>query len=126
MSTYDAIYQVVRQIPYGKVATYGQVAELANLYGRARLVGYALFRVQSTDIPWHRVINAKGEISYSSFRDGADHLQRSLLEQEGIQFSPSGKINLNEHRWRPDPHAILASLHENEDDPTQAPSQSTD
>jgi methylated-DNA-protein-cysteine methyltransferase related protein len=71
MSSYDRIYEVVRQIPLGQVATYGQVAELANLLGRARLVGYALFRVDlRSDIPWHRVINAKGEISESPFRQG--------------------------------------------------------
>ncbi|MBE9177604.1 MGMT family protein [Oculatella sp. LEGE 06141] len=121
MSTYDAIYTVVRQIPYGQVATYGQVAELANLYGQARLVGYALFRVQSTDIPWHRVINAKGEISYSSFRDGGDDLQRSLLEEEGIRFSSTGRIDLNEHRWRPDPCAVLTSLQAEDSCSTQTP-----
>ncbi len=66
MSTYDQIYAVVRQIPEGQVATYGQVAELAGLGGKARLVGYALYRVdmRSSDIPWHRVINAKGKISH--------------------------------------------------------------
>ncbi len=66
MFTYDQIYAVVRQIPEGQVATYGQVAELAGLGGKARLVGYALYRVdmRSSDIPWHRVINVKGEISH--------------------------------------------------------------
>ena len=66
MSTYDQIYAVVRQIPEGQVATYGQVAELAGLGGKARLVGYALYRVdmRSSDIPWHWVINAKGKISH--------------------------------------------------------------
>ncbi|MBD3881529.1 methylated-DNA--[protein]-cysteine S-methyltransferase [Phormidium tenue FACHB-886] len=101
MSAYDAIYKIVRQIPYGKVATYGQVAELANLPGQARLVGYALYQIhaQIEDVPWHRVINAKGEISYSPFRQGADDLQRSLLEQEGIQFNASGKISFKDYRW---------------------------
>jgi methylated-DNA-protein-cysteine methyltransferase related protein len=101
MSTYDAIYAIVRQIPSGYVATYGQVAELANLPGQARLVGYALFQIhlQSTDIPWHRVVNAKGEISHSPFRQGTDYLQRSLLEQEGVCFNAAGKINLKDYRW---------------------------
>ena len=103
MLTYDRIYNIVRQIPYGKVATYGQVAELAGLSGRARLVGYALYRVdmKHDDIPWHRVINAKGEVSYSQVRHGADYLQRSLLEDEGIEFNPAGKIRLSQYRWRP-------------------------
>jgi methylated-DNA-protein-cysteine methyltransferase related protein len=102
MSSYTAIYDVVRQIPYGKVATYGQVAELASLPRRARLVGYALFRVElNSDVPWHRVINAKGEISESPFRQGGDYLQRSLLEAEGVAFSAEGKINLRQYQWFP-------------------------
>lgn len=107
MSAYNVIYEIVRQIPQGKVATYGQVADLSNLYGKARLVGYALYRVdKNSDIPWHRVINAKGEISYSSLRHGADYLQRSLLEQEGIKFSPAGKVNLKEYLWHPPAEAF--------------------
>lgn len=102
MSAYDVIYAIVQQIPVGKVATYGQIAELANMPGQARLVGYALYRVTPDQaVPWHRVINAKGEISESPFRHGDDHLQRALLEQEGIQFSSAGKISLQEYRWQP-------------------------
>jgi methylated-DNA-protein-cysteine methyltransferase-like protein len=102
MSSYHQIYEVVRQIPYGQVATYGQVAELANLPGRARLVGYALFRVEpDADIPWHRVINAKGQVSESPVRYGSDHLQRSLLEAEGVQFNPKGTIDLRRYLWLP-------------------------
>ena len=100
---YSQIYDIVRQIPWGQVATYGQIAELANLAGKARLVGYALYQVdtQESEIPWHRVINAKGEISHSPLRRGSDYWQRSLLEQEGIQFSPDGKINLRDYQWCP-------------------------
>ncbi|KKD37986.1 MAG: MGMT family protein [Limnoraphis robusta] len=103
MSTYDKIYDIVRQIPVGKVATYGQVAELANLAGKARLVGYALYRVeiQSSDIPWHRVINAKGEISHSTLRQGTDYLQKTRLEDEGIIFTSEGKIKLGQYQWKP-------------------------
>ncbi|MBD2042631.1 MGMT family protein [Microcoleus sp. FACHB-672] len=104
MSTYDNIYDIVRKIPHGRVATYGQVADLAELYGKARLVGYALYRVdmRSSDIPWHRVINAKGEISQSPLRYGTDCLQQTLLEEEGIKFSAEGKVNLREYLWRPE------------------------
>ena len=67
MSCYPKIYEVVKLIPYGTVATYGQVAELAGLIGKPRVVGYALYRVTAdAEIPWHRVINAKGEVSRSS------------------------------------------------------------
>ena len=102
MSCYPRIYDVVKQIPVGKVATYGQVAELAGLIGKPRVVGYALYRVVTdTDIPWHRVINAKGEVSRSALRDGNDDLQQLLLEEEGITFV-RGKIDLRQYRWRPD------------------------
>ncbi|MEL6927770.1 MAG: MGMT family protein [Cyanobacteria bacterium J06600_6] len=102
MSNYDRIYTTVRQIPFGHVATYGQIADLAGLYGKARLVGYALFRVQiADDIPWHRVINAKGEISYSFKRQGGDYLQKVLLEEEGVEFKPNGKIDLSKYLWQP-------------------------
>ncbi len=101
MSQYDRIYAIVKQIPPGKVATYGQIADLAGLYGKARLVGYALFRVDiNKDIPWHRVINAKGEISYSFQRQGGDYFQKVLLEEEGIIFDNNGKIDLNKYRWQ--------------------------
>lgn len=104
MSTYDLIYKTVRQIPAGKVATYGQIADLAGLYGKARLVGYAMFQVDTTvdDIPWHRVINAKGEISYSNLREGGDYLQKQLLEEEGVEFDSAGKVNLSRYRWKSD------------------------
>lgn len=107
-NSYDRIYAVVRQIPPGKVATYGQVAELAGLIGKPRVVGYALYKVAPEDkIPWQRVINAKGEISTSAFRDGSDDLQRVLLEDEGIEFE-GNKINLSKYRWQPPPEMVEA------------------
>lgn len=108
MSAYEVIYAVVRQIPYGQVATYGQVAALANMPGQARLVGYALYRVApQSEIPWHRVVNAKGTVSESVFRQGSDYLQRSLLEQEGIQFDTSGKMRLSDYLWQPLPTTAI-------------------
>lgn len=99
---YDAIYAIVRQIPPGQVATYGQIAELLGLPGRARVVGYALFRVPlDSDIPWQRVVNAKGMISTSPLRQGGDDLQRLLLEQEGIPFDAQGRLSLAHYRWHP-------------------------
>jgi methylated-DNA-protein-cysteine methyltransferase-like protein len=101
MSSYQRIYEIVRQIPYGQVATYGQVAELAGLIGKPRVVGYALYRVTAEmAIPWHRVVNAKGEISTSAFRDGTDDLQRVLLEAEGVIFVQE-KIDFTQYLWRP-------------------------
>ncbi|WP_017712435.1 MGMT family protein [Prochlorothrix hollandica] len=99
----------MRQIPLGRVATYGQVATLAQLPGRARLVGYALFRVAlpQDDIPWHRVINAQGQISQSPHRRGSDFMQRQLLEEEGIVFGDRDKISLQRYGWQPQ---ILESI----------------
>ena len=94
-NSYDLIYAVVRQIPVGKVAPYGQVADLAGIIGKPRVVGYALYKV------------AKGEISTSAFRDGSDDLQRVLLEDEGIEFE-GNKINLSKYRWQPPPEMIDA------------------
>ncbi len=97
------IYEVVRRIPVGQVATYGQVARLAGVRGHARQVGYALHDLpEGSDVPWHRVINARGEISLRS-SSGADHEQRRLLEEEGIDFGSGGRIELSRHRWRAHP-----------------------
>ncbi len=98
---YQQIFAVVGQIPMGRVATYGQVARWAGYPGYARQVGYALYRLldQQTDVPWHRVVNAKGEISYSPLRYGSDDRQRVLLEREGVEFNPQNQIDLNRFGW---------------------------
>lgn len=101
VSSYRAIYAVVSQIPKGKVATYGQVALLAGLPGRARLVGYALSALNDPSVPWHRVVNAKGEISRRSGGSEADEVQRLRLEAEGVIFDSHGRIPLERFRWRP-------------------------
>ncbi len=98
MNQYEQIYAVVRQIPAGKVATYGQVAELAGLPGHARQVGYALHALHSDEIPWHRVINAAGRISLSPLKGGAE-IQRRLLLAEGVEVSAKGQIALTRYRW---------------------------
>lgn len=98
------IYEVVREIPRGRVATYGQVALLAGLPGHARLAGYAMFNLPTElvdAVPWHRVINAQGRISYSESRRGNDHRQRELLEAEGVAFDSRGRINLQIYGWKP-------------------------
>jgi methylated-DNA-protein-cysteine methyltransferase related protein len=99
--SYAAIYQVVRRIPRGRVATYGQVAELAGLSGHARQVGYALHALPaSTTVPWHRVVNASGGISLRT-SPGAELTQRILLEREGVRFDARGRLSLARVRWRP-------------------------
>jgi methylated-DNA-protein-cysteine methyltransferase related protein len=96
----EAICAVIRTIPKGWVATYGQVAAKAGLPRRARLVGHVLQQLDpAIDIPWHRVVNAKGSVSYSPSRNGGDALQRRLLEKEGIEFDANDRFNLERFRW---------------------------
>ncbi len=98
--TYARIYDVVRRIPRGRVATYGQIAELAELAGHARQVGYALSVLSDDDVPWHRVVNAQGRISPRA-EAGYDLLQRELLEDEGVEFDADDRIALERFRWQP-------------------------
>ena len=99
--SYARIHAVVRRIPRGRVATYGQVAELAGLPGAARQVGYALHALgPESGVPWQRVINARGAVSPRS-APGFDLTQRRLLEKEGIAFGPDGRVDLERHGWRP-------------------------
>ena len=94
------IYAAVRRIPRGRVATYGDVAEMAGLDGHARQVGYALHDLDSDGgVPWHRVINARGEISERSSGDSHE-LQRLLLEEEGVEFDLRGRVDLKRFRWK--------------------------
>jgi methylated-DNA-protein-cysteine methyltransferase-like protein len=100
-NSYQRIYTVVRRIPEGRVATYGQVASLAGLAGHARQVGYALHALpKGTAIPWHRVVNAGGGISLRSM-PGGELVQRGLLEREGIRLDARGRVPLARVRWRP-------------------------
>jgi methylated-DNA-protein-cysteine methyltransferase-like protein len=102
------IWSVVRRIPRGKVATYGQIAELAGIEGHARQVGYALNALpEGSPVPWHRVVNSFGEISARS-ADDSHELQRMLLEAEGVEFDVRGRLDLRRFRW--DASRSLASL----------------
>jgi methylated-DNA-protein-cysteine methyltransferase related protein len=93
------ILEVVRSIPRGRVATYGQVAELAGLPRQPRLVGYALASLgASTSVPWHRVVGARGLIS---LRGDAGVVQRLRLAAEGVEVNDVGKLDLVRYRWAP-------------------------
>tara|TARA_Y100000589_G_scaffold214399_1_gene202272 strand:- start:67 stop:399 length:333 start_codon:yes stop_codon:yes gene_type:complete len=99
---YKKVYLTVSRIPYGKVATYRQIAELNFKYGGARQVGWALKRLKLPSIvPWHRVINSKGEITMSVSRNGTDWMQKELLINEGIKFNSKMKINIKQYLWKP-------------------------
>lgn len=94
---YSNIYKVVREIPHGRVATYGQVAAIVGS-GSARTVGYAMAALKLDDVPWQRVINSQGRISERS--DGSkDPQQRQLLVQEGVLFDGLGRVDLDQMGW---------------------------
>jgi methylated-DNA-protein-cysteine methyltransferase-like protein len=104
--TRSRIYAVVARIPRGRIATYGQVALLAGLPGQARQVGYALAALPAGNpgrVPWHRVVNAKGEVSprRGEGSRAAEGLQRLRLEREGVRFDAAGRMRLAVYRWRP-------------------------
>lgn len=100
MNGYLRIYTVVRRIPKGRVATYGQIAMLAGLAGHARQVGYALHALPAhTRVPWHRVINARGEVSPRA--NGERLTQQMLLEDEGVEFDARGRLKLTRFQWKP-------------------------
>jgi methylated-DNA-protein-cysteine methyltransferase-like protein len=98
MSYYDDVYEIVRQIPPGRVSTYGRIAAMVAVPRGARGVGFALHALPpelSRSVPWWRVINAAGRIS----NEYNAELQRALLEAEGVVFNESGYVNLKRFLW---------------------------
>lgn len=98
-SFFEQVYRVVRRIPPGQVATYGQIARILGAPRAARTVGWALHDVPSgSDVPWQRVVNSRGAISLES-RGMGGAVQRALLEEEGVRFDPDGRIDLAAYGW---------------------------
>ena len=98
---FSRLLAVVRRIPRGRVASYGQVATLAGLPRYARHVGYALYALpEGAPLPWHRVVNARGAISLRGF-GGAAETQAIRLAGEGIEFDARGRVKLERFGWRP-------------------------
>ena len=96
------VWRAVAQIPPGRLATYGQIAELIGAYGCARQVGWALRRLPlPSEVPWQRVVNAQGRISLSLSREGSDWMQRDMLIAEGIPVDAEGRLPLAQYRWSP-------------------------
>ncbi len=99
MTVFEKIYEIVKLIPKGKVATYGQIALLAGNPRWARVVGYALHvNPQPIIIPCHRVVNKSGKLA-GAFAFGGYQAQRALLEQEGVIFEPDGSVDLKKYLW---------------------------
>jgi methylated-DNA-protein-cysteine methyltransferase-like protein len=98
-SFFEQVYQAVRHIPPGKVATYGQIARLLGKPRAARTVGWALHSLPGgSDVPWQRVVNAKGTISLDA-RGPGGAIQRVLLEAEGVTFDDQDRIDLQIYGW---------------------------
>ena len=97
-AVYERVRAVVRRIPYGQVASYGQIAQIAGGC-TARMVGFCLASLPAgSDVPWQRVINSQGRISPRGGGPGA-LLQRELLLEEGVEFSPAGRISFRRFGW---------------------------
>jgi methylated-DNA-protein-cysteine methyltransferase-like protein len=120
------VYEVVKQVPRGKVASYGQIAEIVGAGCDARMVGYAMAGTpEGNDIPWQRIVNREGKISLPG-KGGV--IQRMRLEAEGIVFDARGRIDLKRFGWRgPDPawateHGYHVKPHEEESPEPEQPS----
>ena len=100
---WSLFYRVIERIPEGRVATYGQIAALAGRPRNARQVGYALASLpDDSNVPWQRVVNAKGEVSLRAAADlGRSGFQRHLLEEEGVLFDLDGRIDFARFLWWP-------------------------
>ncbi|ENX58653.1 MULTISPECIES: MGMT family protein [Acinetobacter] len=95
------ILEVIALIPFGKVASYGQIAKLAGLPKHPRLVGYVLKHLdKDSEIPWYRVINSQGKISVTRINEKGENVQQSLLEAEGV-YLLNGKVSLKVFGWQP-------------------------
>ena len=93
------IFQVIAQIPYGRVASYGQIARLAGIPRHSRLVGYVLKHMDAdSSLPWYRVINSQGKISLSKLNDQGQNIQAQLLLAEGILVI-GNKVKMKEFQW---------------------------
>ena len=97
---FAAFYNVVRRIPAGKVATYGQIARLAGMPRCSRTVGYAMAGCSDPTVPCHRVVDRFGGTK-ACFDTYAPGTQRLLLEEEGVTFRLDGTVDLEQHLWNP-------------------------
>ena len=109
-AAHDRIRAVIRRIPVGKVATYGDVAARAGLPGRARLVGRVLgISPGNASLPWQRVVGAGGVLSVGRYAPEAGRTQRMRLEREGVRFTRGGRVDLKRHRWGASAPAVARS-----------------
>jgi methylated-DNA-protein-cysteine methyltransferase-like protein len=99
---FQTIYSIIAHIPRGRVATYGQIARLAGLPGRARQVGFAMAALpDDTRVPWHRVVNAQGMCSLRGDGGPGHIIQQLRLRREKVRFDGHGRLSLERYRWKP-------------------------
>jgi methylated-DNA-protein-cysteine methyltransferase-like protein len=116
-SFYRKVYAIVRQIPRGKVTSYGRIAEMLGHHGAARQVGYAMSALKHRvgdpkyqDIPWQRVVNHEGRIVIKGSGEGRLY-QAELLQEEGVELSKDLKVNMDSHLWEGLlPHEVQALI----------------
>jgi methylated-DNA-protein-cysteine methyltransferase-like protein len=97
---FDKVYIVVAKIPYGKVTTYGALAEICGIKSSARTVGWALNSAKDSALPCHRVVNRFGALT-GNIHFGSPDLMKELLISEGISFDSAGCVNMDKHFWKP-------------------------
>ncbi len=97
---FDRVYKVVAKIPYGKVTTYGAIAEVCGIKSAARTVGWAVNGAKESGLPCHRVVNRNGELT-GKLHFGDPNLMEDLLRSEGVEFTENGSVNLKKHLWIP-------------------------
>ncbi|MBR2175359.1 MAG: methylated-DNA--[Clostridia bacterium] len=97
-SFFDKVYEIVKQIPKGKVSTYGQIASVLGMNRGARTVGFALAACKDENVPCHRVVDRFGRTK-SAFDTYSTNVQRSMLEAEGVEFSEDNTIDLGKYLW---------------------------
>lgn len=106
---YHRIWKTTLQIPKGKVASYGQIADLAGLPGRARLVGKAMgYAPKDMQVPWYRVLRSSGQLAFSAGSKDAE-TQKGLLQEEGVVVLKN-RVKLKEFQWQPDLAELLFKL----------------
>ena len=99
---FDRVYKVVAKIPYGRVTTYGDIAEVCGTRGAARTVGWAINGASVTGLPYHRVVNRFGALT-GRMHFGDPDLMEDMLRSEGIEFDKDGCVILEKYLWKPQP-----------------------
>lgn len=97
---FDKVYKVVEKIPYGKVTTYGAIAEVCGIKSAARTVGWAINGAKESGLPCHRVVNRNGELT-GKLHFGEPDLMEALLRSEGVEFTEEGRVVMEKYFWKP-------------------------